>query len=47
PDLAVITNSGVSLLLGQGDGTFQTAFNLGAGGLLSSVGLGDFNGDGR
>jgi hypothetical protein len=47
-DLAV-ANSGstnVSVLLGNGDGTFKTAVNYGAGTLPWSVAVGDFNGDG-
>src|SRR6266851_444386 len=46
PDLAV-TNAGsntVSVLLGNGDGTFQTARNFPAGNLPFSVAAGDFNG---
>jgi hypothetical protein len=36
----------VSVLLGNGDGTFQTARNFPAGSHPSSVAVGDFNGDG-
>ena len=36
----------VSVLLGNGDGTFQAARNFGAGFDPTSVALGDFNGDG-
>jgi hypothetical protein len=39
-------NSGVSVLLGNGDGTFQAASNYAAGLGAASVGIGDFNGDG-
>jgi predicted NUDIX family NTP pyrophosphohydrolase len=56
PDLAV-TNTGdcteaciggsVSVLLGNGDGSFQAAQNFGAGNPPESVAVGDFNGDGR
>ena len=49
PDLAV-ANSGsnnVSVLLGNGDGTFQAAVNYGAGTEPYSVAVGDFNGDGK
>jgi len=37
---------GVAVLLGNGDGTFQTAHHLEVGGRPSSVVVGDFNGDG-
>ena len=39
----------VSVLLGNGDGTFQPALNygVGAGGVSYSVAVGDFNGDGK
>jgi FG-GAP-like repeat len=55
PDLAV-ANSGnpgagddgnVSILLGNGDGTFQTALSVAAGKNPFSIAVGDFNGDGR
>jgi hypothetical protein len=48
-DLAVANRSSgnVSILLGKGDGTFQTAVKFGAGFQPSSVALGDFNGDGK
>jgi len=55
PDLAV-ANAGnpvagdegnVSILLGNGDGTFQTSLNVAAGKNPFSIALGDFNGDGR
>jgi hypothetical protein len=54
PDLAV-ANSGtspgykgtVSILLGKGDGTFQAAQSYALGGYVSSVAVGDFNGDGK
>ncbi len=38
---------GVSVLLGNGDGSFQTAQNFALGGLPGSVAVGDFNGDGK
>src|SRR5258706_267497 len=41
----VVTN--VSVLLGNGDGTFQPAVNYGAGGNPSYLAVGDFNGDGN
>jgi hypothetical protein len=44
-----VSGGGVSVLLGNGDGTFQTARNvaLGSGVLPSSVAVGDFNRDGK
>ena len=46
-DLAVATSGSdnVSVLLGNGDGTFQAARNFGAGSAWS-IAVGDFNGDG-
>ena len=49
PDLAV-ANSGadtVSVLLGNGDGTFQTGATYGVGNGAYSVAVGDFSGDGN
>ena len=46
PDLAVIIPSGVNVLLGNGDGTFQPARTFAAGDSPFSVAVGDFNGDG-
>ncbi len=48
-DLAVANYSSndVSVLLGNGDGTFQSAVNYGAGAQPLSVAIGDFNGDGK
>ena len=40
-------SSGVSVLLGNGDGTFQPAFNYSAGTRPDSVAVSDFNGDGK
>jgi len=46
-DLAVASaESNVSVLLGNGEGTFQPAVNYYAGGSPYSVAVGDFNGDG-
>jgi hypothetical protein len=55
PDLAVAnygtypyyTDGSVSILLGQGDGTFLTAKSYPAGIAPKSVAVGDFNGDGK
>src|SRR5262245_28650548 len=46
----VVANYGsdnVSVLLGNGDGTFQAARNFGVGSDPHSVAVGDFNGDGK
>jgi hypothetical protein len=46
-DLAVANSDGyVSVLLGNGDGTFQAGVNYDAGAAPDSVAVGDFNGDG-
>jgi len=44
----VIVNdvSGVSVLLGRGDGTFEAPQSFPAGSSPSAIALGDFNGDG-
>src|SRR2546427_339973 len=49
PDLAVANSgsSAVSVLLGNGDGTFQTARTFTAGSGPQTVAVGDVNGDGR
>ena len=49
PDVAVANNrdGNVSVLLGNADGTFQTAVDYGAGTAPKSIAAGDFNGDGR
>jgi hypothetical protein len=49
PDLAVANqgSNNVSVLLGNGDGTFQAARNFAAGSSPSSVAVGDFIGVGR
>src|SRR2546430_2429081 len=44
-DLAVANSDSVSVLLGNGDGTFQTAVKYDAGSYPSSVVAGDLNGD--
>ena len=48
-DLAVANDGSdtVSVLLGNGNGTFQAAVNYGAGTDPRSVAVGDFNGDGK
>jgi FG-GAP-like repeat len=48
-DLAVANNgsNNVSVLLGNGDGTFQPALNFTVGSNPSSVAVADFNGDGK
>jgi hypothetical protein len=48
PDLAVANDGSntVSVLLGNGDGSFQPAVNYAAGSVPYSVAVGDFNGDG-
>ena len=48
-DLAVANQSSntVSILLGKGDGTFQSAQNFACGGGPGSIAVGDFNGDGK
>ena len=47
-DLAVATgNNSISVLLGEGDGTFPTHVEYPAPGHPSSVLVGDFNGDGK
>src|SRR5690348_8863232 len=48
PDIAVL-NAGsntVSILLNNGDGTFQPAKNFDVGNSMNSIFIGDFNGDG-
>jgi hypothetical protein len=47
PDLAVANGSAVSVLLGNGDGTFQAPVSYAAGIGPIFVAAGDFNGDGK
>jgi hypothetical protein len=48
PDLAVASYvTGVGILLGNGDGTFQPAVIYTAGANPGSVAVGDFNNDGK
>ncbi|PYJ98289.1 MAG: hypothetical protein DME23_12535 [Verrucomicrobia bacterium] len=44
---STFTNSGVSVLLGKGDGSFQTAGNYKTGAEPASLAVGDFNGDSK
>jgi FG-GAP-like repeat/FG-GAP repeat len=46
-DFGVGYTGGVSVLLGDGDGTFQNPADYPAGGSVTSLAVGDFNGDGR
>ena len=48
-DLAVSNGPGgiISILLGNGDGTFLPSVNYSAGGFASWIGVADFNGDGN
>jgi len=48
-DIAVANNGSgdVSILLGNGDGTFQTATDYSAGNSPTDIAVGDFNGDGK
>src|SRR5438270_526986 len=45
--VANLTSNTVSILLGNGDGSFQSAQSYPAGFLPDAVALGDFNGDGH
>src|SRR5436190_19424952 len=50
PDIAVSDQDGVSVLLGKGGGTFQSAVNYRSGGRADypdSLAVGDFNGDAK
>src|SRR5439155_11212913 len=46
-DLAVAGGSGVTVLLGNGDGSFRTPQSYPIGMNPTSVAVGDFNGDGK
>ncbi len=46
-DLAVATNNGVSIFLGNGAGTFQHLVDYATGQNPNSIIVGDFNGDGK
>ena len=45
-DVAVTGSNGVNVLMGNGDGTFQSAVSYAAGNSPDGVAVGDFNGDG-
>jgi hypothetical protein len=49
PDIAIAnsTGSNVSILLGNGDGTFQSPANFAVPNSLAGIAVGDFNGDGK
>ncbi len=47
PDIAVVSSAGVTILLGNGDGTFGAPKVFGAGPNPAAVAVGDFNFDGR
>jgi hypothetical protein len=47
PDIVATTLTGVSVLLGNGDGTFQAPRNFDVGSGLLSVAVADVNGDGK
>src|ERR1022692_4604256 len=49
PDLAVVNSNSkdISILLGNGDGTFRIAVNYSGGTSPVSLALGDFTGDGK
>lgn len=49
PDIAVLNagSNNVSVLLNNGDGTFQPARNFDAGNSMNAIFVGDFNGDGK
>src|SRR5262249_61669610 len=46
-DLAATNANGASVLLGNGNGTFQSATNYNVGGSAASLAVGDFNHDGK
>ncbi len=47
PDLAVADNNGsIRILLGKGDGSFQSGTSIAVSGHPGSIAIGDFNGDG-
>lgn len=47
PDLAIATTAAVSILLGNGDGTFKSHVDIGLPGTVSTIATADFNGDGK
>ncbi|HEY3837081.1 MAG TPA: FG-GAP-like repeat-containing protein [Bryobacteraceae bacterium] len=46
-DLAAVTATGVAVMLGNGDGSFQTAVNFATDTFPHEITTGDFNGDGK
>ena len=46
-DFVAAAATGVSVFLGNGDGTFQSAVNYSTSSTVTSVAVGDFNGDGK
>jgi len=47
PDLAMASNSGVSIALGKGDGTFRPRVTYAVGGVPLFIAVADLNGDGH
>jgi hypothetical protein len=47
PDLALVTASGVSIFLGNGDGSFRAGGQFAAGAPSGTIAAGDFNADGK
>ena len=45
-DVAIASDYGASILLGNGDGTFTAKSSMAAGNWPNSIAVGDFNGDG-
>ncbi|HSQ54998.1 MAG TPA: Calx-beta domain-containing protein [Gemmata sp.] len=46
-DIATVNSGGVSVLLGNGDGSFQAPSSINTGSYPASAAVGDFNGDGK
>jgi FG-GAP-like repeat len=47
PDLAIATTAALSILLGNGDGTFQSHVDIPLAGGAGAIATADFNGDGK